>query len=143
MEMVSLIDRQFEGSQLKFGRAVGIDQSMVSRQCAGLSMPDRATVHRLARALSETQAIPLVVAYLQDHCPSELRPKVAIQAKPQLGKSKSEDGLKIDLARFTTRQRALIRELIDIVMTDPRAISFFEALLKFRDQAGSPKQNSP
>ena len=141
--MALLIDRQFEGSQLKFGRAVGIDQSMVSRQCAGLSMPDRATVHRLARALSETQAIPLVVAYLQDLCPLELRPKVAIQANPQLGKSKSEGGLTIDLARFTTRQRSLIRELIDIVMTDPRAISFFEALLKFRDQAGSPKQNSP
>jgi len=142
-EMASLIDRQFEGSQLKFGRAVGIDQSMVSRQCAGLSMPDRATVHRLARALSETQAIPLVVAYLQDLCPLELRPKVAIQAKPQSGKSKSDSGLKIDLARFTTRQRSLIREFMDIVMTDPQATSFLEALLKFRDHAESPKRNSP
>jgi len=60
-----------------------------------------------------------------------------------LGKSKSEDGLTIDLARFTTRQRYLIREFMDIVMTDPGATSFLEALLKFRDQAGSPKQNSP
>jgi transcriptional regulator with XRE-family HTH domain len=141
--MASLIDRQFEGSQLKFGRAVGIDQSMVSRQCAGLSMPDRATVHRLARALSETQAIPLVVAYLQDLCPLELRPKVVIQTKPHLGKSKSEEGLIIDLARFTTRQRSLIREFMDIVMTDPGATSFLEALLKFRDRAEFPKHSPP
>lgn len=143
VEMASLIDRQFEGSQLKFGRAVGIDQSMVSRQCAGLSMPDRATVHRLARALSEAQAIPLVVAYLQDLCPLELRLKVAIQAKPHLGMPKSEGGLVIDLARFTTRQRSMIHEFMDIVMTDPGATSFLEALLKFRDRAELPKRNSP
>jgi transcriptional regulator with XRE-family HTH domain len=141
-ELASLIDRQFEGSQLKFGRAVGVDQSMVSRQCAGLSMPDRATVHRLAKALSETQAIPLVVAYLQDHCPLQLRSKVVIQARPQLGKSRSGDSLKIDLARFTTRQRSLIREFMDIVVADPGATSFLEALLKFRDQDESSKHNS-
>ena len=106
-------------------------------------MPEYLGLYRLARALSETQAIPLVVAYLQDLCPLELRPKVAIQAKPQLGKSKSEGGLTIDLARFNTRQRSLIREFMDIVMTDPQATSFLEALLKFRDHAESPKRNSP
>lgn len=106
-------------------------------------MPDRATVDRLAKALSETQAIPLVVAYLRDHCPLELRPKVVIQAKPQLDKSRPGDSLKIDLARFPTRQRSLIREFVDIVIADPRATSFLEALLKFRDQDESSKQNPP
>lgn len=99
-ELSALIDEDFDGSQLKFGRAVGIDQSMVSRQCAGLSMPDRATMHRFAKTLTETQAIPLVVAYLQDHCPLQLRPQVVIRAKPQSGKLPANENLKIDLARF-------------------------------------------
>ncbi|MEY2787013.1 MAG: hypothetical protein RLZZ34_156, partial [Verrucomicrobiota bacterium] len=58
-ELAALIQREFEGSQLKFGRVTGIDQSMVSRQCAGVSLPDRATIGRVTRALPESQSIPL------------------------------------------------------------------------------------
>jgi hypothetical protein len=140
--LTSLIDRDFEGGQLKFGRSVGIDQSVVSRQCAGLSMPDRATVHRLARALPETQMTPLVVAYLQDLCPLEFRSKVVIRAKSKLCKSGFDRSLKIDLEMLTERQRSLIREFMRIVVTEPHTVSFLEALLKFRDQDESPKDTS-
>jgi hypothetical protein len=142
-QLSTLIDQDFDGSQLKFGRAVGIDQSMVSRQCAGLSLPDRATVDRLAKMLSETQAIPLVVAYLQDHCSLPLRPQLVIRAKPQLGKVKASENLKIDLARFPTHQRALIQGFVNIVTTDARATELMGSLIKFCDSNGSPKLNSP
>ena len=142
-ELSALIDRDFGGSQLKFGRTVGIDQSMVSRQCAGLSMPDRATVDRFEKTLSQTQAIPLVVAYLQDHCPLPLRPQVVIRAKPQSGKVKASENLKIDLARFPTQQRALIQGFVNIVTTDARAAELMGSLIKFCDPNGFPKLNSP
>ena len=141
-ELSALIDRDFGGSQLKFGRTVGIDQSMVSRQCAGLSMPDRATVDRFEKTLTETQAIPLVVAYLQDHCPLQLRPQVVIRAKPQSGKLPANENLKIDLARFSTHQRSLIRGIVDVVVTDPQATQFLESLLKFCNQEDSSAQGS-
>ena len=136
-QLATLIDQDFDGSQLKFGRAVGIDQSMVSRQCAGLSLPDRATVDRLAKMLSQTQAIPLMVAYLQDHCPLPLR------AKPHSGKVKASENLKIDLARFPTQQRALIQGFVNIVTTDARAAKLMGCLIKFCDPNGFPKLNSP
>lgn len=138
-ELAALIDRQFEGSQLKFGRAVGIDQSMVSRQCAGLSLPDRATVQRLTQALSDTQSIPLVVAYLRDHCPASLRSRVSIRAKLHPAKMRPGEGLKIDLARFPDAQRTLIRQFVDIVMADPRATAFLSAALKFAGVSNSSK----
>ena len=116
---------------------------MVSRQCAGLSMPDRATVDRFEKTLSQTQAIPLVVAYLQDHCPLPLRPQVVIRAKPQSGKLPANENLKIDLARFPTHQRALIRGIVDVVVTDPQATQFLESLLKFCNQEDSSAQGSP
>ena len=133
-ELAALIERQFEGSQLKFGRAVGIDQSMVSRQCAGVSLPDRATVQRFTRALSETQSIPLVVAYLQDHCPSSLRSQISIRAKPLSAKVRTGESLKIDLAGHPTRQRALIRQFVDLLVSDPRATTFLSAVLRYMNQ---------
>lgn len=141
-ELAALIERQFEGSQLKFGRAVGIDQSMVSRQCAGLSLPDRATVQKLTQALSDTQSIPLVVAYLRDHCPASLRARVSIRAKPHAAKARPGEALKIDLSRFPDTQRTLIRQFVDIVVTDPRATAFLSAALKFMGSPDSSKKNT-
>ena len=129
-ELLALINRDFDGSQLKFIRAVGIDQSMVSRQCAGLIIPGRSTVDRLAKMLSETQAIPLVVAYLQDNCPLHLRPQVVIRAKPQSGKVQVKENLKIDLARFPTHQRVVIQGFINIVTTDSRIAELVSVLIK-------------
>ena len=142
-ELSALIDRDFGGSQLKFGRTVGIDQSMVSRQCAGLSMPDRATVDRFEKTLSQTQAIPLVVAYLQDHCPLPLRPQVVIRAKLPSGKAQARENMKIDLARFPTHQSALIQGIVNIVTTDARAAKLMGSLIKLCDPNGFPKLNSP
>ena len=141
-ELSALIDRDFGGSQLKFGRTVGIDQSMVSRQCAGLSMPDRATVDRFEKTLSQTQAIPLVVAYLQDHCPLPLRPQVVIRAKLPSGKAQARENMKIDLARFPTHQSALIQGIVNIVTTDARAAELIDSLIKFCDPNGLSKPNS-
>ncbi len=105
-------------------------------------MPDRATIHRLARALPETQMTPLVVAYLQDLCPLEFRSKVVIRVKSKLGKTGFDISLKIDLEMLTGRQRALIREFMRIVAMEPQAVSFLEALLKFLDQDESSKGTS-
>jgi hypothetical protein len=106
----------------------------VSRQCAGLSLPDRATVDRLAKMLSETQAIPLVVAYLQDHCPSHLRPQVVVRAKPQSGQVQVKENLKIDLAKFPMHQRTVIQGFITIVTTDSRATELIDILIKFYEK---------
>jgi len=141
-ELAALIDRQFEGSQLKFGRAVGIDQSMVSRQCAGVSLPDRATVQKFTQALPDSQSIPLVVAYLQDHCPAPLRSKVSIRARLDAPKPRPGEGLKIDLGRFPPPQRTLIRQFVDIVVTDPRATAFLSAALKFMGSPDSSKKKT-
>jgi hypothetical protein len=130
-ELAALIQREFEGSQLKFGRAVGVDQSMVSRQCAGVSLPDRATIGRVTLALPESQSIPLVVAYLLDHCPASLRKRVRVQAGARGEQQGAAEGLRIDLVRLTTRQRDLIRQLADLVVADPRASDLLSALLKF------------
>ena len=130
-ELAGLIERKYGGSQLNFGRSVGIDQSIVSRQCAGVSLPDRSTVRRLALSLSETQAIPLVVAYLHDLCPAPLKPKLAIRAISNAGLSCSAESLQVDLARFSARQRNLIRELLDLLATDPKASAFLSAVLAF------------
>ncbi|MFM8877875.1 MAG: hypothetical protein ACKOKG_01875, partial [Verrucomicrobiota bacterium] len=138
-ELAALIERQFEGSQLKFGRAVGIDQSMVSRQCAGVSLPDRATVQRFTRALSETQSIPLVVAYLRDHCPESLRSQICIRAKSPAAKARAGESLKIDLAGLPTRQRTLIRQFTDLMVSDPRATAFLSAALRFVNEPGVEK----
>ena len=105
-------------------------------------MPDRATVDRFEKTLTETQAIPLVVACLQDHCPLQLRPQVVIRPKPQSGKLPANENLKIDLARFPTHQRALIRGIVDVVVTDPQATQFLESLLKFCNQEDSTAQGS-
>ncbi len=139
-ELLALINRDFDGSQLKFIRAVGIDQSMVSRQCAGLIIPGRSTVDRLAKMLSETQAIPLVVAYLQDNCPLHLRPQVVIRAKPQSGKVPVKENLKIDLARFPTHQRAVIQGFVDIVTTDAKAAELTDILVNFYKRNGLSKR---
>lgn len=130
-ELAALIERRFGGSQLKFGRAVGIDQSVVSRQCAGLALPDRVTVQRLTQALSETQSIPLVVAYLQDHCPVSLRPKVAISSRAPLAQQLAVDALQLDLSQYSVRQRSLIRQLTMWVASDPNAMVFLASVLKF------------
>lgn len=140
VELAELIKRKYGGSQLKFGRSVGIDQSIISRQCAGVSLPDRTTVRRLAHSLSETQAIPLVVAYLQDLCPATLRTQVAVQALSQTGRSRSAESLQVDLSRFSVRQRTLIRELLELLATDPRSAGFLAAVLGFvrRPEPGGP-----
>lgn len=130
-ELAALIERRFGGSQLKFGRAVGIDQSVVSRQCAGLALPDRVTVQRLTQALSETQSIPLVVAYLQDHCPVSLRPKVAISSRVPLAQQLAVDALQLDLAQYSVRQRWLIQQLTLLVASDPHSMAFLASVLKF------------
>ena len=133
-ELTALIEQQFEGSQLKFGRAVGIDQSMVSRQCAGLSLPDRATIHRLSQALTEFQVIPLVVAYLQDHCPISIRNKLSIHPAAPMAASGSVEKLQIDIGAFSVRQRGIIRELLAMITADPEATAFLAAVLKFSDR---------
>ncbi len=130
-ELAALIERRFGGSQLKFGRAVGIDQSVVSRQCAGLAMPDRATVQRLTQALSETQSIPLVVAYLQDHCPASLRSKVAISPRVPSAQPRAAEALQLDLSQYSVRQRSLIRQLMMLVASDPHSMGFLTSVLKF------------
>ncbi len=116
---------------MKFGRAVGIDQSVVSRQCAGLALPDRATVQRLTQALSETQSIPLVVAYLQDHCPVSLRPKVGISPRVPSVQQRAAEALQLDLSQYSVRQRSLIRQLAMWVASDPNAMVFLTSVLKF------------
>jgi len=113
---------------------------MVSRQCAGVSLPDRATVQKFTQALSDTQSIPLVVAYLQDHCPVPLRSKVSIRARMAVPKTRPGEGLKLDLARFPPPQRTLIRQFVDIVVADPRATAFLSAALKFIGPQDSSKQ---
>lgn len=135
-ELAALIQREFEGSQLKFGRVTGIDQSMVSRQCAGVSLPDRATIGRVTRALPESQSIPLVVAYLLDHCPVSLRTRVRVQAGARGAQQRATEGLRIDLGRLTTRQRDLIRQLADLVVADPGASDLLSAFLKFVHASG-------
>jgi hypothetical protein len=105
-------------------------------------MPDRATVDRFEKTLSQTQAIPLVVAYLQDHCPLPLRPQVVIRAKPPSGKAQARENMKIDLARFPTHQSALIQGIVNIVTTDARAAEFFDSLIKFCDTNRLSKPNS-
>ena len=129
-ELLALIDRDFDGSQVKFVRTVGVDQSLVSRHCAGLLIPSSSTINRLAETLSATQALPLVVAYLQDHCPLHLRSQVEIRAKPQSGKVQVKENLKIDLARFPTHQRVVIQGFIDIVTTDSRIAELVSVLIK-------------
>lgn len=131
---MALIDRDFDGSQLKFIKAVGIDQSMVSRHCSGLLIPGSSTIDRLAKTLSVTQALPLVVGYLQDHCPLHLRPQVEIRAKPQSGKVQVKENLKIDLAKFPMHQRTVIQGFINIVTTDSRAAELGDILIKFYDK---------
>lgn len=133
-ELIALIDRDFDGSQLKFIGAVGIDQSMVSRHCAGLLIPGSSTIDRLAKTLSVTQALPLVVGYLQDHCPLHLRPQVEIRAKPQSGKVQVKENLKIDLAKFPMHQRTVIQGFINIVTTDSRAAELGNILIKYYDK---------
>ena len=133
-ELTALIEQQFEGSQLKFGRAVGIDQSMVSRQCAGLSLPDRATIHRLTQALTEFQVIPLVVAYLQDHCPMSIRDKVSIHSVAPIEASASVENLRIDIGSLSLLQRGIVRELLAMITADPEATAFLAAVLKFSDR---------
>ncbi len=137
-ELTALIEDQFEGSQLKFGRAVGIDQSMVSRQCAGLSLPDRATIQRLSHALTEFQLIPLVVAYLQDHCPMSIRSKLLIHPAAPIDALASVENLRIDIGSLSLRQREIIRELLAMITTDPGATAFLEAVLKFSDRRADP-----
>jgi hypothetical protein len=133
-ELLALIDRDFDGSQLKFIKAVGIDQSMVSRHCAGLLIPGSSTIDRLAKTLSVTQALPLVVAYLQDHCPSHLRSQVVVRAKPQSGQVQVKENLKIDLAKFPMHQRTVIQGFINIVTTDSRATELINILIKFYEK---------
>lgn len=133
-ELTALIEQQFEGSQLKFGRAVGIDQSMVSRQCAGLSLPDRATIHRLTQALTEFQLIPLVVAYLQDHCPMSIRNKLSIHPAAPMEALASVENLQIDIGALSVRQRRIVRELLAMITADPEATAFLAAVLKFSDR---------
>ena len=107
---------------------------MVSRHCAGLLIPGSSTIDRLAKTLSVTQALPLVVGYLQDHCPLHLRPQVEIRAKPQSGKVQVKENLKIDLAKFPMHQRTVIQGFINIVTTDSRATELGDILIKYYDK---------
>jgi len=104
---------------------------MVSRHCAGLLIPSSSTINELAKTLSATQAVPLVVAYLQDHCPLHLRSQIQIQAKPQSGKVQVKENLKIDLARFPMHQRTVIQRFINIVTTDSRTTELMDVLIKY------------
>lgn len=129
--LLDLIRRRFEGNQHRFSKATGIDPSMVSRQCSGISLPDSSTIRKTISGLPPADGAELVVAYLRDICPPSVRALVEINTKPKEPVKEITRTLQplLDVSELPTRDVRIAEEMVRWIKVDPAASAFLSHAL--------------
>lgn len=132
-ELTRVIKEEFAGHQLSLCRKAGISQSILSRQCAGICMPDPSTLEKILEAISPKNQGGLLKAFLIDQCPVSYRSKFKVTPNSDKTNGEGPGASQVDLSDLTPGVRKSVLTLIQHARKNPNAAEFFGATAHFLD----------
>jgi hypothetical protein len=107
----------------------GLSQAIISRYCAGISTPDRASMDRLCAALPPATAHRLITAHLADETPPSARDHIVVITNPIPIRQPSPGHADIDALDAPTKKSIL--HIARLALTNPAAADALQSMARY------------
>ena len=130
-ELVRILDEEFHGHQLRMAKRAGLSQSILSRQCSGICLPDMGTLEKLLDAVSPKARGPLLKSFLLDQCPSSYRSKFKMTTGSTKANVQTTKDCRIDLSELPPAMQRAVFLFIRQAKENPQASDFIVSTARF------------